>query len=162
VTEGTPDPDACIQNETSCAGDNRDTVYPAIVPRPLFADPDDFYVVLGVNHAATGKVAYSSFSVYAIEHLVGVAAVTSESYTGSAQVYLPSHPDAPKLYAWKIARQCGGEPYCLEIPDAGCPSGVVGDKFGTIAFRAYLEPGTHTAPDPSTLVIDRVVRFTQP
>jgi hypothetical protein len=161
VTEGTPDPDACIQNETFCAGDNRDTIYPSIVPRRFFEAPDDFYVVLGVNHAATGKAVYSSFSVYAIDHLVGVAAVTSTDYPGSAQDYLPAHPEAPKLYAWKIARQCGGEPHCLEIPDAGCPSGIVGDKFGTIAFRAYLEPATNTAPDPSTLVIDRVIRFSK-
>jgi hypothetical protein len=49
--------------------------------------------------------------------------------------------------------------HCLAIPDAGCPTGVGAGKPGTITFRTYLEPSTATAPDPSTLVIDRVIKF---
>ncbi len=116
-------------------------------------------MVYGVNHALSGKTTYSSASVYAAEHLAGVAAVTSQQYGGSADSYLPGNPDAPKLYAWKIARSCGSDPHCLTIPDAGCPTGVGAGKLGAIAFRTYLEPTTFTAPDPSTLVHDRVLRF---
>ncbi len=162
VNQGTPDPLACIQGKAFCAGDNRDTNYPTTLPQPLFSSPDDFFWVIGVNHAVTGKTSYSNFSVYAIEHLVGVASVDNLKYAGSASAFLPSHPDAPKLYAWKVARSCGSEPNCLAIPDAGCPTGVGAGKAGTITFRTYLEPKTKTAPDPSTLLQSRVIRFTKP
>ena len=162
VSKGTPDPLACIQGKAFCAGDNRDTNYPTTLPQPLFSSPDDFFVVIGVNHALTGKTSYSNFSVYAVEHLVGVASVDNLKYAGSAAAFLPSHPDASKLYAWKVARSCAGDPQCLAIPDAGCPNGVGAGKSGTITFRTYLEPKTKTAPDPSTLVLDRVIRFTKP
>lgn len=161
VSEGTPDPDACIQGTSSCAGDNRDTVYPATIPQPLFESPDEFFVVYGVNHAAVGKASYSNASVYAMEHLVGVGSVTSRQYEGSAATYLPNHPDVAKLYAWKIARDCTGDPQCLAIADAGCPQGVGAGKSGAIAFRVYLEPTTNTGPDPATLIRDRVIRFTK-
>jgi hypothetical protein len=159
ITPGTPDPVTCIQNLSFCAGDNRDTIYPGTLPRILFAAPEDYYVVIGVNHTALNKTSYSSFSVYAIDHLVGVASVTSKTYAGSASDYLPNHPNVDDLYAWKVARDCGTDPHCLAIPDAGCPTGVGAGKFGTITFRAYLEPGTFTAPDPATLVQDRVIYF---
>ena len=161
VSKNTPDPMACIQGNAVCAGDNRDTNYPTTLPQPLFTSPDDFFVVLGVDHVKSGKTSYSNFSVYAMDHLVGVASVDNLKYAGSASAFLPSHPDAPKLYAWKVARACAGDPKCLEIPDAGCPTGVAAGKSGTVTFRTYLEPKTKTAPDPSTLVLDRVIRFTK-
>jgi hypothetical protein len=159
VNEGTPDPDACIQGTSSCAGDNRDTIYPATIPQKMFTSSDEFYVVYGVNHHAAGKATYSNASVYAIEHLVGVASVHNGTYQGSAADYLPGDPDVGKLYAWKIARNCGSDPHCLPIPDAGCPTGLQAGAVGAIAFRVYLEPTTLTAPDPSTLVRDRVIHF---
>lgn len=159
VSKGDPDPVACIQNVTFCAGDNRDTNYPSTLPQVLFSKPSDFYVVIGVDHTKTDKTTYSSFSVYAMDHLVGVASVTSKDWGGSALDYLPSHPDAPKLYAWKVARDCGADPHCLAIPDAGCPTGVGAGKLGTVTFRTYLEPKTATAPDPNTLLLDRVIQF---
>jgi hypothetical protein len=72
---------------------------------------------------------------------------------------LSNNPDAPGLYAWKIARDCGGDPACLEVSTSGCPEGVPVGGAMDIAFRVYLEPSTGTAADPSTLVIDRVMRF---
>jgi hypothetical protein len=167
VTDGALDPAACIAGtKSSCAGDNRDTLYPAAPAKngeasamQLFTLKDDFYVVYGVNHEVFGKVAYSSATVYALEHLVGLAAVTSKDYGGSAAAYLPAHPDAPKLYAWKIARTCAAGEKCLAIPTGTCPTGIAQGKLGSIAFRTYLEPGTATAPDPGTLVRDRVLHF---
>ncbi|MBK7583815.1 MAG: hypothetical protein IPI67_26935 [Myxococcales bacterium] len=162
VTKGTPDPLACIQGQTFCAGDNRDTNYPSTIPQPLFASPDDFFIVIGVDHTLTGKTSYANFSVYAIEHLVGVASVSNVQYAGSATALLPGDPGAAKLYAWKVARTCGSDPHCLAIPDAACPTGVGAGKSGTITFRTYLEPKTQTAPDISTLALDRVIKFTKP
>lgn len=130
-----------------------------IKPRVLFPNDDDFYIVYGVNHQATNKVSYANVSVYALEHLVGIKSVASDKYPGSANRYLPADPESPKLYAWKIARRCNGEPGCLEIPKGGCPTGIDNGKLGSLAFRTYLEPSTKTAPSPSTLVRDRVLRF---
>lgn len=159
VDAGVPDPATCIAQPRFCAGDNRDTTYPGTVARVLFPNDDDFYVVFGVDHQTSGKTTYANFSVYALEHLVGITGVASDKYPGSAQKLLPSDPEAPKLYAWKIARACSGEPFCLEVPKGACPTGIDNGALGTITFRTYLEPSTKTAPDPATLVRDRVLYF---
>ena len=159
VDTGVPDPAACLAGSAVCAYDNRDTTYPGTQPRILFTDDNDFYIAFGVDHQAASKVSYANVSVYALEHLVGLVSVSSDKYAGSAQQYLKDSPDAPKLYAWKIARRCNGEPFCLEVPKGTCPTGIDDNKLGTITFRTYLEPSTKTAPDPSTLVRDRVLRF---
>lgn len=169
VGDGIADPSACISGQVlSCAGDNRDTLYPQAPTKdgklsviPLFTAKGDRYFVYGVNHDVTGKTTYSSVSVYALEHLVGIAGVTSAEYAGSASKYLPSHPDAPSLYAWEIARSCSGGG-CLAVPTGGCPTGIDQGKLGFFAFRTYVEPGTATAPASETLVRDRVLRLRQP
>ena len=155
VTDGAVDPAACIADGSPCFGDNRDTIYPAAGPFVL--GPTDMLYVLGVNHAATEKATYSSVSVYAIDHLVGVAAVTSREWTGSAETFLPGDPDAPSLFAWRIARDCGSETQCLQIENGMCPDGVAPAGLMALAFRAYVEPGTATAADPSTLVRERAL-----
>jgi hypothetical protein len=163
VIDGEADPNTCIEKNRFCAGDNRDTNYPLMAPRDLFPTDDDFYVVFGVDHQVSGKTTYANFSVYAVEHLVGIASIASDQYPGSAQRYLlPTDPDAPKLYAWKIARACNGEMHCLEIPKGACPTGIDNGAMGLIAFRTYLEPTTKTAPDMATLVRDRILRFRKP
>jgi hypothetical protein len=159
MTEGTPDPYACIAGERSCAGDNRDTIYPATGPFLWPIGTKSFLIVHGVDHAQTGKATYANASLYAVQHLAGVAAVSSKSWQGSAARYLPHHPLVDKLYAYKLARSCGGEDYCLEVPDAPCPGGIAPGSLAAIAFRAYLEPRTGTAPAPALLVADGVLRF---
>jgi len=159
VMGGVPDPEACIAGTSSCAGDNRDTNYPATRLFQWLEGPDDFLIVFGVNHQATSKATYASVSAYALQHLVGVASVTSREWTGSAADYLPAHPQQASLYAWKIARSCAGEPHCLAIPVGTCPSGIEPGRLASLAFRTYVEPGYATAPDIATLQIDRVIRF---
>lgn len=157
VDDGVPDPASCIAGTAVCAYDNRDTTYPATKPGILFQDDSDFYVVFGVDHAVSGKTEYANASVYAIQHLVGIASIASPAYPGSAQPYVTT--DADKLYAMKIARSCGNDPYCLEVPVGSCPTGIEANALGSIAFRTYLEPSSATAPSPTTLVRDRVLRF---
>jgi hypothetical protein len=159
VDDGVPDPGNCIANLSFCAGDNRDTTYPGTNVRVMFSSPSDFYMVYGVDHHVSGKTVYSNASTYALDKLVGIASVASDGYPGSAQRYLPGNPDASKLYAWKLARTCNGEPACLEIPYGTCPDGMPDGAFGTITFRTYLEPSSKTAPLPSTLIRDRVMVF---
>jgi hypothetical protein len=148
VDDGVADPLACIDGTSSCAFDNRDTTYPATKPRILFSSDDDFYVVYGVDHQVSNKVSYANVSVYALEHLVGIESVSSDRYPGSAEQYLPD-PDASTLYAWKIARNCAGQSFCLEVPKGGCPTGIDNGKVGMLAFRTYLEPSRKTAPSPT-------------
>lgn len=160
VDEGVPNPGNCIANLTYCAGDNPDTNYPGIAPRVLFSSDDDFYIAYGVNHDLTSKTSYNNVSVYALEHLVGLVSVASDQYAGSARAYLPSDPAAPMLFAWKIARTCGPlEPFCLEVPKGGCPTGIPNGAPGTLTFRTYLEPASKTAPLSSTLLRDRILLF---
>ncbi len=159
VDEGVPDPVSCITNLTFCGGDNRDTTYPGTNVRVVFSNPDDFYVVFGVDHARSGKTVYANTSVYALDKLVGLASVASDEYADSARRYRPNAPEADKLYAWKLARTCHGEPFCLEIPYGTCPTGMPDGALGTINFRTYLEPSSKTAPLPSTLVRDRILAF---
>jgi hypothetical protein len=160
VTNLTADPALCIDALAACYGDNRDTIYPATGTSVLFDTGDEFYVVYGVDHEATGKATYASATVHGLIHFVGVATATSREYGGSAGDEVPGHPDAARLYAWKFARDCGADPHCTVVLDEGCPSGVADGALGLIMFRTYLEPSTRTAPEPGTLVTDRVLRFT--
>jgi hypothetical protein len=155
------DPYACIANLKSCLGDNRDTNYPATKLFKWLPGAEDFLVVYGVDHAKTKKATYANASVYAVQHLIGVAAVASDAWAGSASQYLPNHPLADELYAYRIARACDGAPYCLEIASQQCPDGIAPGAYSAIAFRAYLEPSTATAPDPATMVLDRVIELTK-
>jgi len=159
ITQGEPDPQACIETGTGCAGDNRDTNYPATLPQPFFTEPGEFYMVIGVDHRAVGKVAYSNFSFYALEHLVGITGVSDRDFAGTGAEWLPDEPLAGKLFAWKIARDCGADAHCTEIPMTACPEGISDGDAALIAFRTYLEPGTHTAPAVDTLIGSRVLRF---
>jgi hypothetical protein len=153
VTDGDVDPSMCIAGLSSCAGDNRDTIYPHTGVFVL--GRGDSVWVFGVNHAATGKATYANASVYSIDHLAGLAGVSSRAWAGSAERWLPGDPDAGSLFAWRIARDCGTDTDCLEIPTTECPTGAPYAAALTIAFRAYLEPGTGTGPDASTLVRER-------
>merc|ERR1711977_765569 len=89
----------------------------------LSNDERDFMMVLGVNHRATGKGAYSSVSVYDFNRLQGVGAVSDAEMVGSAEVFLgKQHPLAPYLYAFKFARNCGTERFCFEVESEGAVS----------------------------------------
>jgi hypothetical protein len=159
VDDGVSDPQSCIDGTGVCAFDNRDTTYPSTRPGVLFSADEDFYVAYGVDHQVANKVSYANVSVYAIEHLVGLKGVASPSYPGSAQKFLGAgDADAPKLFAWKIARSCN-ETACMAIPKGACPTGIDNGALGAIGFRTYLEPSSKTAPLPATLVRDRILRF---
>jgi hypothetical protein len=157
------DPSRCLAQLTNCLGDISDTTYsggPLAAarggpPTRLSADPHDFYVAFGVNHEATGKATYANVVVQNQARQAGVAAFTSRQMLGSAQAYLPDHPDAAKLFAVKITRDCTGQLFCLEVP-VGFP-GVDIDSDQLFVFRAYLEPGRSVSSAPEELVTERVL-----
>jgi hypothetical protein len=145
----------CIDNDVDCAGDNRDAVYG--VSDLFFFGATDFVVVYGVNHTMAAKTTYANASVYDAAKLLGVAAVDDRSFAGTANVYIPSDPNAASLYAWMFARDCGMNPYCTVIPTT-CP-GVTVDGLAFVATRAYLEPATKTRPLATELVLDGAIHF---
>ena len=137
-----------------------------------------FAVVYGLVHAMTGKATYSNLNIYTedlvqdqlpIEQpiLLGFLSVNSEKSVeskqgmkGSALTYLPSHPEADILYAWKLTRNCQGEEYCLEIPESPCERLTFEKLYA--AFRLYVEPKTLVGPTASEILYDRVILFTSP
>jgi hypothetical protein len=66
-----------IQRDTNALGDNRDTIYLRTENFFLGERPDDFVIVYGPNHVATGKVVYSNVSVYGRFALNGVGLSTT-------------------------------------------------------------------------------------
>ena len=145
-------------------------------PFKLRNDVDEYVIVYGVNHYKTGKAAYTSFSAY-VEPVfgtgreIGLGTVSDPAFDAdgnpgdSARRYLgpddPYYKYADMLYAWKIARHCNGEPYCLEV---GAPKDIDSVPYNNncspqisldidpnrpswasdvfVAFRNYMEPTT--------------------
>jgi hypothetical protein len=136
--------------------------------------PNDFALVYGVDHAATGKATYSSASVYLDKTLAaGVSSADSADFAanpGTAGSFLPGEPGIAKFYVWKIARNCNGAQGCMEAkllrpqdiaacaPNAG-PLKIAPDAPVRVAFRQYAEPATKIGPADAELIYDRVIVF---
>ena len=151
-------PDA-IQRGINVIGENRDTTYLRSEDFTLPAGPNEFLIVYGVNHAATGKATYANFGVYGAAGLNGVGAVSNYEFAGTAEEYIPGNPAAKYLYVWKVSRSCDGGPSCLTVPWGVKAYGLDLGNPGFIAFRAYLEPATKVGPSWSEIVYDRVIKF---
>jgi hypothetical protein len=135
---------------------------------PFLRDPaitlgnnsDEFIIVYGVNHVATGKAIYSNFAVYGADYWNGVRAITDADFSGSAEQYLPNNPNAKYLYVYKLARNCsGGDKYCYAVPYGMGVHGIELDQPLFIGWRAYLENSTKTGPSYSEIVYDRAIKF---
>lgn len=131
---------------------------------------DEFLMVYGPNHVATGKATYMSVNVYESQTAkLSIGQVfDDEGLAGSASPYLPSgDPAADLFYAYKISRNCGAEPNCLPLS---------GDDYNTkehprcvditepelvfgLIFRMYLEPATKIGAAMSEILYDRVIKF---
>ncbi|MCK4733786.1 MAG: hypothetical protein KAT65_15130 [Methanophagales archaeon] len=148
-----------IQRGVDVLGVTRDTTYLNTTPFTLADDPNEFLIVYGVNHVATGKAIYSSFGVYGTTLANGVAAVDNQQFASTAEEYIPGHPAANYLYVWKVARQCNGDPHCLKVPSTPGAYGVGLDEQAFVAFRAYVDPPTKVGPAYSEIVYDRVIKF---
>jgi len=125
----------------------------------LSDNPDDFIIIYGVNHEATGKATYANCVVYGLQYLNGVACIDSRAYDGSADDYIAGHPQSRYLYAWKIARRCYEDPRCLEVPAGPKRYGIELVDRLILLFRAYLEADTKVGPAPNELVMDRIIKF---
>ena len=151
-----------VQRELYVAGESRDTVYLRSDTFTLGDDPDEFAVVYGINHAASGKATYANCSFYGEIGWNGVAGIYNTEYAGSAEEYLPGNPLAKYLYVCKFARSCGSEKTCVAVPTGPKAHGVTLDEPAFIGFRAYMEPSTKVGPAYTELLYDRVIKFNKP
>jgi len=155
-----------LQKDLDVLGESRDTVYLRSEGTFTLAE-DEFLMVYGVNHEATGKATYANFAIYDVCKACPYAGENSRRVAGSALEYFPD-PDPKKrpphvdsLYAWKLARHCNGDPNCTEVPYGdNCTTELPLGREMWVGFRAYVEPATKIGPAFSELLYDRVVKFT--
>jgi hypothetical protein len=122
-------------------------------------DTNEFIIIYGVNHVATGKATYSNFAVYGAKGWNGVGAIHDAKFNGTAEAYLPDNPNAKYLYVYKIARNCNGDLNCFEVPTGPGAYGIALDQPLMIFWRMYLEKATKTGPSYSEIVYDRAIKF---
>ena len=128
-------------------------------PITLGNDTNEFIIVYGVNHVATGKAIYQNFGIFGADVFNGVGAITDLDFNGSAEEYLPDNPNAKYLYVYKVARNCNGDPHCFEVPTGPGAYGIALDQPVYIFWRAYLEKATKTGPSYSEIVYDKAIKF---
>ncbi len=122
-------------------------------------DPNEFVIVYGVNHVATGKATYQNFVVNGVDIMNSVGMISDSDLNGTAQTYLPDNPNAKYLYVYKIARNCSGDPHCYDLPYGVGSRGINLDQPLSIYFRIYLEKSTKIGPSYSEIVYDRAIKF---
>ena len=155
-----------LQEEINEMGPSGDAVGPRTAGQ-FFLPSGDFAIVYGVNHEATGKATYASLALYEDNLWIGLGSAYSKDFPGSVAAYLeglpPDNPavqNADKLYAWKLAWDCGGEANCLPIENPGCANlNLTESSPFKIQFRLYVEPATKTGPEIREVFFDRVLVF---
>jgi len=158
-----------IQRHTAPGADSRDNVFLAAGYIPQFGSnqrvtlaDDEFLMVYGVNHVATGKASYASVNVYASEYAkLSIGQVFHDKFPGTAAPYLPpGGPAVNKLYAVKVSRNCGSEPNCIPLRVDDCPRlELANDTALGFFFRMYLEPATKAGAAIQEIVYDRAIKF---
>ena len=153
----------CLEWDINCVGPSTNALYLWTEDGIGTLGQGEFVVAYGVNHRLTGMASYMNISVYGMtKHIsndsVDSAGGAGDQLAGTASDYLAAgHAGVDKLYAYKFARDCGGETNCFEVPDAW--PGVKLDEVASLGWRAYLNPTTMTAPDSSEVIFDRVIKF---
>lgn len=122
-------------------------------------DTNEFIIVYGVNHVATGKAMYENFVLYGADVWNGAAMINDLDFNGTAEEYLPDNPNAKYFYVYKFARNCDGDPHCIEVPYDMGAYGIDLDQPVFIGWRMYLEEPTKTGPAYSEIVYDRAIKF---
>ena len=122
-------------------------------------DPNEFIIVYGVNHVATGKATYQNFVPYGADAFNGVGMIKDVDFNGTAQEYLPDNPNSKYLYVYKIARHSNGDPHCYEVPTGPGDYGIGLDQPLKIGWRLYLEKATKTGTSYSEILYDRAIKF---
>jgi hypothetical protein len=162
-----PDSDACYLWTSNLTPNTPTSPFPNLslysdfIPHPVITlgnDTNEFIIVYGVNHVATGKATYENFVLYG-PGFNGVGAIHDTEFNGTAQEYLPDNPNAKYLYVYKIARNCNVDPHCFEVPYGPGGYGIGLDKPLFIGWRLYLEKTTKTGPSYTEIVYDKAIKF---
>ncbi|MEM9444062.1 MAG: hypothetical protein AAGA18_01805 [Verrucomicrobiota bacterium] len=144
-----------------CIFENRDAGYNHHMDSPVLLpdDPSNFFIVYGVNHRKTGKVAYHNVAVSEGGTDRGIISIDDRAFAGTADRFT-NHPLKDYLYAIRISRNCAdeGAPSCYEVPSDPA-NGIELDQPLYIMFRYYLEYVTGTRPSGDEMVLDRVLLF---
>jgi hypothetical protein len=156
----------CASKGSNCNGDNRDTIYGLDMNKTtMSADSRDFAFIIGVNHSKVGKALYFNHAIYRMSDFAGIAGFTNfdlvQNGQSSIEYYLgrPATRLEQNLYAYKISRDCKGEPFCVQIPQSG-DLGIPLAAELMITSRIYLEPATLVKPSEKEVLIHRVYRST--
>ena len=152
-----------IQREVDVLGENRDAAY--IRSDDFTLDSGEFIIIYGILHARTGKATYTNINLYDGSTLengekanLSVTSVSGASdLLDTALEYLPGNTNADKFYTYKVARDCGGDAHCMQVPTGLCPRAKMETLY--LVTRAYLEPGRKVGPAYNEIVLDRVVKF---
>lgn len=148
--------------DTNAQGDNRDTSY--LMTQNFTLDSDeDFIVVYGVNHTATGKAEYSNAVLYARPMLNGICSVYDSMFGNSAKDYLEKDcEDAENYYLYKMARtQMDENTKIIEYSTGNEKGKYYGADNGDtllMAFRAYMDK-TGVGASYYEIVYDRTIIF---
>lgn len=148
--------------DTNAQGDNRDTSYLMTQNFTLNSD-EDFIVVYGVNHTATGKAEYSNAVLYARPMLNGICSVYDSMFGNSAKDYLEKDcEDAENYYVYKMARtQMDENTKIIEYSTGNEKGKYYGADNGDtllMAFRAYMDK-TGVGASYYEIVYDRTIIF---
>ena len=149
-------------NDTNAQGDNRDTAY-LMTPDFTLQSDEDFVIVYGVNHTATGKAQYSNAVLYSRPMLNGICSVYDSLFPGSAAAFLNADSETTdQYYVYKMARS-EEQPYtaCIEYSTGNEKGTYYGADNNTplfLAFRAYLDE-TGVGSSYYELLYDRAIIF---
>lgn len=155
----------CVEHGLPCNGDNPDALYGADARGFVPASRFDKFLIVGVDHARTGKAAYVSHAAMNDANDAGVVAVDDVRLRGSALVMGgvggsgdPRYALYSQLYAFTLSYDCTGERVCVQIPEP-TSSDPIGIAFGnpfSVAARYYLDPATNTRPSLDEVIPHRV------
>lgn len=181
LTEGFnhTDADECRTKFSNCNYNSPDALYSSFVCEispisvrngicnfKLGTNSDEVLMLLGVNHSLVGAntlaafIAEESRTTPASDSQDGTFAFIDLYTQNSANQYLArgNRLQDSKLYAVKIARNCGNELYCAAIPYLG----GIPEKTGFyITGRIYLDKVTGSGPNPANLVPSVLLWFTR-
>lgn len=174
------DSNLCRTQPSSCNFDSPDALYTSfscnLSSRPKRAEncnfqlgktSNDVLMLLGVNHSLVGSKTLAAYISEESKQTPGTKSKDGTftfvgAYTqGSANRYLKASNElaANNLYAIKIARNCGNEPYCAAIPYLGTATEQQTGFY--LTGRVYLDKTTGSGPNPANLVPSVVLWLTK-
>ena len=160
-----------IQRGIELCGDSRDALYigaglPEFDPltNHITLADDEFLMIYGANHVATGKATYMNINVYASETAkLTLGTIDDRNFTSdTAKPFLPADdPAANLMYAYKISRSDVAETNCLQlsVPQDCTRVRLDSSTLLGVFTRIYLEPATKVGPALPEILYERLIKF---